>query len=230
MSTPTDICVIGAGGGTGLACVRQALSDGLSVRAVVRNVDKYKFPAETSVVAGDVADELSLERAFSGARTVVFAASTSTWNGADAVDNLGVAASARAAAKVGVEHFILVSSMFVEPQNRFHPIRLLLNNLAKWGIMDAKFKGEQALKSSGIKRYTIVRPGGLRDGAGGMQLVFGQVHYFFIFAFMFHFHSFLTSMFFIYFEKDILQRACLIRNLKLKGQKALLLIDCLNTG
>ena len=40
--------------------------------------------------------------------------------------------------------------------------------------MDAKFRGEEALRASGLN-YTVVRPGGLKDGpAGQKRLVIGQ--------------------------------------------------------
>lgn len=48
---------------------------------------------------------------------------------------------------------------------RFHPIRVLLNNI-RWSLMDNKFKGEEALRSSGLS-YTIVKPGGLTNAPGG---------------------------------------------------------------
>jgi hypothetical protein len=62
----------------------------------------------------------------------------------------------------------LVSSCLVTPKNRLHPIRIMLNNL-RWSLMDYKFKGEEALRNSGLKKYTIVRPGGLTDGSAGKK-------------------------------------------------------------
>ena len=52
----------------------------------------------------------------------------------------------------------------VIPSNRFHPIRIILNNV-KWGLMDNKFLGEEALRNSG-QEYCIIRPGGLTGGDG----------------------------------------------------------------
>ena len=48
-----------------------------------------------------------------------------------------------------------------------HPIRLILNNV-KWGLMDYKFQGEEALRNSG-QAYCIIRPGGLTGGDGQRQ-------------------------------------------------------------
>jgi uncharacterized protein YbjT (DUF2867 family) len=138
---------------------------GTPVRAVVRSVEKYagRFPPDTEVVAGDVTDEASLQKAFAGCKGVIFAASASTyWKGPKDVDYLGVQKTALAAKGAEVERVVLVSSRLVNPTNRFHPIRILLNNI-KWGLMDNKFLGEEALRNSG-QDYCIVRPGGLTGG------------------------------------------------------------------
>lgn len=58
--------------------------------------------------------------------------------------------------------------------HRFHPVRVLLNNI-RWSLMDNKFAGEQKLKQSGLP-FTIIRPGGLANGpAGTTQLAAGNV-------------------------------------------------------
>lgn len=69
----------------------------------------------------------------------------------------GVSNTAEAAKSAGVERLVLVSSALVTPKNRFHPIRLILNNI-RWGLMDAKFRGEELLRASSVP-YTVVRPG-----------------------------------------------------------------------
>lgn len=160
------IAVVGAGGGTGLECVRKLLIDGKSVRAVVRNVDKYagKFDI-AEVVQGDVTDEDSLKEAFAGCKAVIFAASASSYRGLGGpyeVDYMGLQKTVQAATAVGVEKFVLVSSRLVNPAKRFHPIRAILNNI-KYSLMDYKFMGEECLRKSSLD-YTIVRPGGLTGG------------------------------------------------------------------
>jgi uncharacterized protein YbjT (DUF2867 family) len=163
------IAVIGAGGPTGVECVQKLLAEGKQVRAVVRNVEKYtgKF-GKAEAVQGDVTDEESLQKAFANCVGVVFAASASTYRGAGGayeVDFMGAEKTARAAASAGVGRVVLVSSRLVNPSNRFHPIRMLLNNV-KYSLMDYKFMGEESLRKSG-QEYTIVRPGGLTGGEGG---------------------------------------------------------------
>jgi uncharacterized protein YbjT (DUF2867 family) len=162
------IAIVGAGGATGLECVRKCLAEGKSVRVVVRDPKKYagKFDS-AEVVAGDVTDEASLKAAFSGCASVVFAASASKFSGAGGpyeVDYLGIQKTASAALDAKVSKLVMVSSRLVNPINRWHPIRGILNNI-KWRLMDYKFQGEEALRQSGID-YTIVRPGGLSGGDG----------------------------------------------------------------
>jgi uncharacterized protein YbjT (DUF2867 family) len=50
---------------------------------------------------------------------------------------------------------------------RFHPVRILLNNI-RWSLMDNKYASEQQLRQSGIP-FTIVRPGGLNNTPAGQQ-------------------------------------------------------------
>ena len=44
-------------------------------------------------------------------------------------------------------------------------MRMFLNSI-RWGLMDEKLKGEDALRASGAP-YTIVRPGGLTNQLAG---------------------------------------------------------------
>lgn len=162
--------VVGAGGPTGSQCVERLLTaTSENVRAIVRDPSKYSNLAKdprVEVVQGDVTSKDSLVTALKGSKGVIFAASGKGFWSADSVDHKGVAAVAEACqAAGGVERVVLVSSQKVDPKNRFHPVRVLLNNI-RWSLMDAKWKGEQALRSSGVP-YTIVRPGGLTNGAGG---------------------------------------------------------------
>jgi uncharacterized protein YbjT (DUF2867 family) len=109
------IAVIGAGGATGLECVRKLAAQGTPVRAVVRNVEKYSgcFPKNTEIMAGDVTDEESLKTAFSNCEAVIFAASASSyWSGPKEIDFLGVQKTANAANSVGVKRVVLISSRY----------------------------------------------------------------------------------------------------------------------
>lgn len=78
---------------------------------------------------------------------------------------MGLQKTTTAAQAAGVEQVVVISSRLVNPKNRFHPIRVLLNNI-KYSLMDYKFEGEEFVRKSGMG-YTIVRPGGLKGGDGG---------------------------------------------------------------
>ncbi|KAK9866696.1 hypothetical protein WJX84_008201 [Apatococcus fuscideae] len=169
--------VVGAGGATGLECVKKLLSEGHTVKAVVRTPVKYEkeFPVSDNlqIVKGDVTDVASLEAAFEGVDNVIFTASGSGYWSAPTVDFQGVGKTAHAASKVGAKQVVLVSALKVTAKNRWDPIRIILNNI-RWGLMDNKFKGEELLRHNGIS-YTVVRPGGLKNMPGGQEhIIAGQ--------------------------------------------------------
>eukprot|EP00963_Diacronema_lutheri_P007953 scaffold684_cov345-Pavlova_lutheri.AAC.32 len=71
------------------------------------------------------------------------------------IDGQGTSALVRAAADLGVEHFVMVSSLGA---GRFGMPASLLN---AWGkVLEWKKESEDVLRRSGMK-YTIVRPGGM---------------------------------------------------------------------
>lgn len=90
MST-VDAVVIGAGGPTGRLCVEKLLSENKTVRAVVRNPDKYKdvwqSSEKLSIVKGDITDEESLLPALEGAKGVIVSSAASTYFSSDAVEH-----------------------------------------------------------------------------------------------------------------------------------------------
>lgn len=165
------VAVLGAGGPSGLECVKALVAAGKNVRCVVRSPEKYdgKFPNSSlvEVVKGDVTNPASLEAALQGADGAIFAASAAAYRDPPLVDFQGVVNTAEAAKKVGLKRVVLISSCLVTPgKHGWHPIRMMLNNF-KQKLMDNKFKGEEALRTSGME-YTIVRPGQLVDEAGGL--------------------------------------------------------------
>jgi hypothetical protein len=143
------------------------------VRAVVRDPAKYaeKFPSDArlEVVKGDVTDAPSLAAALAGAKGVIFAASGVGYWSAKDVDYQGVVNTAAAAKAAGADRVVLVSSMLTHPSNRWHPVRILLNNI-RYSLMDFKFKSEEALKDSGVS-WAVVRPGGLTTGERGTSAI-----------------------------------------------------------
>lgn len=143
-----DAVVLVAGGPTGFLCAERLIRNGKTIRAVVRDPAKYRsrWPttARLQVVKGDVTDLRLLEEALNGFHGNIFAASTATCFGAQAVDAevmvalkavalscakaaygsdhfLSVVQGVRKAAKVAAEremHLVLVSSALVVLKNR----------------------------------------------------------------------------------------------------------------
>lgn len=166
------VLVAGATGGTGRALVRNLQADGYAVRALVRDEAKARVLLGESVsyVTADVRDTDSLIPAMQGVGYVVSAIGSSrsdASNNPEAVDYGGVKNLAEAAAGAGVRQFVLVSSSGVTHEDHF--LNKAFDNILKW-----KFKGEDALRASGVP-YTIVRPGGLvNTPANEFAVVFAQ--------------------------------------------------------
>ena len=163
---PDKVLVFGATGRTGRRVVAQLLERGYDVRAFVRNEEsaREKLGANVEYVTGDVREAESVVPAFEGVTGVVSAIGSSgrakdPSNTPEAVDYEGVKLLAESAASANVRHFVLVSSMGVTIED--HPLNKMFDNVLKW-----KFKGEEALRGSGVP-YTIVRPGGLTEEPGG---------------------------------------------------------------
>lgn len=172
--------VVGAKGGTGRELVRRLAERGADevteIRALVRDpstlpTDALPDDARIKLLAGDCSDASSMATHATGAEGIFFAASGRNWEQAQAVDRDGVAVVANAAKAAGVRRVLLISSQLVHPDNRWHPIRGILNTVItgvfhKQGLMDFKYEGENLLRTSG-QEYTICRPGQLTDGPLG---------------------------------------------------------------
>lgn len=162
---PRVVLVAGATGGTGKEVVKQALEQGYTVRALVRDEARARelFGDRVTYVVGDVRDTASVPGFVKGADYVVSALGSNQrrdpTNKPEVVDYGAVKALAEASKAAGVKQFVLVSSMGVTDPN--HMLNKILDNILVW-----KKKGEDALRDSGVP-YTVVRPGGLRDGAAG---------------------------------------------------------------
>jgi uncharacterized protein YbjT (DUF2867 family) len=162
------VLVIGATGRTGPP-ILAALGDDYRIRALVRDLDRAraKLPANVALFRGDVRQPETLTSAFEGAQFVVSAVGArfvgrgdlaDPMNTTELVDYEGVKHLAAAARSAGVRHFVLISALGVTHSEGSHD---RMDNIMHW-----KFKGENALRASGVP-YTIIRPGGLSDEAGG---------------------------------------------------------------
>ena len=159
------LLVIGATGGTGREVVRQAEARGLKVRAFVRDEARARATLGERIeyVEGDVRSGTGIDVAMHGVDYVVSALGSNVrvdaQNTPEKVDYEGIRKLAETAARTGVRHFVLVSSMGVTHED--HPLNKMFGNILVW-----KRKGEEAVRASGVP-YTIVRPGGLLDTSGG---------------------------------------------------------------
>lgn len=191
-SSRRPVMVIGAGGKTGLECVRVLLANGgYGIRAAVRGeMEKEKLgtddlPADdVDFLTGvDVRKPETLSEAIAGAGAVIFAASASSKGGkASEVDDIGVENVAKECIKAGVERLIIISSVAVSRPESF---AFKFTNMATGGIMDKKVVGEAKVralyKGQDKLSYTIIRPGGLKSGnavgANNLQVTQGDTSY-----------------------------------------------------
>lgn len=164
------VLVAGATGRTGERVVKQLLAKHYRVRALVRNAAKAKaeLPDGVETVVADVRDPATLRPAMVGVTYVISAIGAGGMkpvpgNGAQEVDNLGNANLAAAAKAVRVAQFVLISSMSTSDAANY-PMAFMRP------ILVAKLQGENAVRASGVP-YTIVKPGGLLDDAGGKNAV-----------------------------------------------------------
>jgi uncharacterized protein YbjT (DUF2867 family) len=161
------LLVVGATGGTGQEVVKQGLAAGYRVRALVRDEAKARELLGDNVqyFVGNVRDPATLTAAFRGSEYVVSALGSNSRrdpdNKPEFIDYGGVKTVAEAAKAADVRQVVLVSSMGVTDPD--HMLNKALDNILVW-----KLRGEDALRASGV-RYTVVRPGGLTNDAGGQS-------------------------------------------------------------
>ncbi|XP_059289199.1 uncharacterized protein At2g34460, chloroplastic-like isoform X2 [Lycium ferocissimum] len=133
ISEKKKIFVAGATGNTGKRIVEQLLAKGFAVKAGVRDVDKAK----------SILPEANPLLQF--------------------VDNIGTVNLVDACQKLGINRFILISSILVNGAAMgqwFNPVYIILNAMGL--VLVAKLQAEKYIRKSGIN-YTIIRPGGLKN-------------------------------------------------------------------
>lgn len=159
------LTVFGATGGTGRQVVEQALAGGHQVTVLVRDPAKLAIthPALT-VRRGNVLEPEDVFNSVSGADAVIVSLGN-TANNPDGVVSKGTAHVVDAMQKSGVARLIVVTSLGVgesKDQVPFFFKALIATALRK--AMQDKEAQEKIVKASGLD-WTIVRPGGLTDGA-----------------------------------------------------------------
>ena len=166
------VLVAGATGRTGNYVVSELLASGYRVRAFVRDVAeaREKLGADIDYAVGDVRQRETIDAALDGVTAIISAIGAGREdpaNGPEFVDYGGTRNLVEAASDAGLDQFVMVSSGGVTHED--HVLNKMFNNVLVW-----KFKGEEAVRNSGVA-YTIIRPGGLVNKAGGEnELVFEQ--------------------------------------------------------
>jgi len=171
------VVVAGATGRTGKVVVQLLREQGAKVRGFSRKVDEARAAMpDVEWIAADVRDPKSLEGIAKGADRMVIALGSNSFrdptNKPEEVDEGGVARLAALAKAANLKHVVLVSSAGV---TRAQPGGEGFAKLM-YGVMSAKLRGEEALRSSGVP-YTVLRPVGLWDkppGQYGIALVPGD--------------------------------------------------------
>lgn len=138
-----SILVIGGTGMLGEPVARRLAKDGYRVRVFTHTPEKAraKFGTEFEIVAGDVEDPASLEKAMQGCWGV----HVNSYGGPDPdLERRGVQNIARAAVKAGLQRLTYISGATVQEANTWY------------AGTRAKFEAEKAIRESGLP-YTIFR-------------------------------------------------------------------------
>lgn len=158
------VLVAGATGRTGQWVVKRLQHYGVPVRVFSRDGDKARrlFGEGAEIVEGKIQSASDVARAVKGCDAVISALGSSSYSGESSpadVDRDGVKRLVDEAAKAGVRHFGLVSSLAVT--RWYHPLNLFA------GVLSKKWEAEEHVRelfSQPTRSCTIVRPGGLKDG------------------------------------------------------------------
>lgn len=143
------VLVVGASGVLGQQVIPRLLAHGVAVRAMTRRpaaAEAWARPG-VEVVAGDLVDTLSLQRACTGVDRVLAAAHGMLGRGryrSESVDGTGQRALIDAARAAGVQRFVQLSAMGASAE---HPI----------DFFRSKYAAEQYLQQSGLPNV-VLRP------------------------------------------------------------------------
>lgn len=164
------VAVTGASGKTGWRVVDEALRQGHGVRAIVRPgsvlpdaLATAERQGKLTVLRLELGQTEALHAALSGCDALVIATGARPsvdLAGPLKVDAFGVRDQIHACQAVGLRRVVLVSSLCAGRWQ--HPLNLF-GLILVW-----KRLGERQLEESGL-RWTVVRPGGLRDAEEGVD-------------------------------------------------------------
>ena len=172
--TPKQIGIVGAHGQIARHLTRKLVERGHGVRGLVRSEEQFadlrSDGAEPVLCDLEAAGESDIDAALMGSHVVVFAAGAGPGSGSErkkSLDRDGAIKSVESAVRLGVERFIIVSSMGADnPPDDDEGFSIYLR--AKH---DADAAVRKASDGSDLL-YTVVRPGKLTDDepTGSVQL------------------------------------------------------------
>lgn len=162
-----NVLVFGATGATGREVVEQALDRGHSVRAFVRNPDKFRIShARLALAVGEVTERASVEQAVGGTDAVISALGSGNSLGPDPALVDGVRNIIQAMDRAGVRRLVYLSMLGVGGTgwqlgliDRYLVLPLLLRN-----VMNDHASKEEFIRRSALD-WTIVRPPRLTNGS-----------------------------------------------------------------
>ena len=161
-----NLLIIGATGGTGRELVKQALGQGHSVIAFVRNPSKIDIQHPNLMIAqGDVLDYSSVENAMRGKDAVLSALGHKKWFIKTSILSEGTKNIIAAMEKLGVKRFICETSLGVgDSRGRLglYYTLFVIPVIVFFYFRDKKLQ-ERFIKESSLD-WTIVRPGQLTNG------------------------------------------------------------------
>ncbi len=166
------IALFGATGGTGRQVLDQAIAQGHSVAALVRDPSKLEERAGLTRVVGDVLDRDATRKCLEGADAVICV--LGSHGSREPVEALGTRTILDAMQDTGVRRLIAVTSLGVgDSREQINWVFRLMMDLTLKPIMLAKEEQERLIKASGLD-WTIIRPGGLTDGPRTGAYRFGR--------------------------------------------------------
>ncbi len=166
------IALFGATGGTGSHVLRQALDQGHTVHALVRNPANFAQSHQNLVVfPGDVLQQKPVSDCMAGTEAVICVLGTR--QGDDPVEAEGTRVILQAMQTLGAQRLVVVTSIGVgDSKNQVPTFFKLLMKTALRKVMAAKEEQERLVKDSGLD-WIIVRPAGLTDGPATGNYTFG---------------------------------------------------------
>lgn len=141
------VTVIGATGKLAVPVVHRWVTQGVAVRAVVRDVDKARalLPSEVTLTQGDLRDVESLRRSLEDTRYLYLNLSTDTLDPSRDfyTEHQGVANVLEASKSVGVEQIVQLSGLGAHPANADLPGPPFFPNVVR-------MRGHALVRASGI--------------------------------------------------------------------------------